>query len=99
MIRQQAIELVGLTNVEAAEADNCEETGRLYYHDDGEIEWRGSIKVDYSELTAEQVANLPIGGCYLHAYYYTDADDADTVDAYGGDWGAISWTVHHYSVE
>lgn len=31
-------------------------------------------------------------------YYYTNASDQETVDANGGDWGAIDWTPDHYRI-
>jgi hypothetical protein len=98
MTRDKAIEMVGLGNVMAAESDNCEPTSRLYDHEDGEIEWAGSAKVDYNGLSVDQVRNLPLGGCTLRAIYYTDAGDAKAVEDNGGDWGGINWTVHHYEI-
>lgn len=98
MTRDEAIALVGLAAVKDVEAETCEPTSRAYDHADGEIEWSASVKVDYDTLAPHQIDALPIGGCRLTAIYYTDADDAAAVEASGGDWGGISWAVHHYAI-
>lgn len=99
MTRNEAIEWVGLAYVETVEAVNCEPTSRAYDHEDGEIEWAGCIKIDYTMLTPEQQSHLPIGGCRLTAIYYTDANDAKIVEDNGGDWSALNWDVHHYTLD
>lgn len=98
LTRAEAIEMVGIAAVQAVENESCEPTSRAYDHEDGEIEWSASVEVDYSELSEEQVRDLPIGGCWIEAVYYTDANDAQMVEDNGGDWGAVDWTIHHYSI-
>lgn len=98
MNRHEAIAMCGIEAVEALKSISCEPTSRAYDHEDGEIEWSASVEVDYGKLTPEQVDALPIGGCHLAAFYYTDADDEKLVEAYGGDWGAVDFDVDHYEI-
>jgi len=76
MTRDEAIAAVGLTAVMAAEADNCEPTCRVggngLMHNDPYIEYEGSAKVDYDNLTPEQVYNLPLDHCTIVAVYQED---------------------------
>lgn len=98
LTRDQAIAAVGIETVLAVEARNCEPTSRVYDHEDGEIEWSASVEIYYDWLTAEQVAKLPMSGASLEAVYYTTAKDAELVEANGGDWGAVSWSIDHYRI-
>lgn len=98
MNRNEAIAAVGIAAVKAVEAQQCEPTSRAYEHEPGKIEWSASVDVDYDTLSPEQVRELPIGGCYLVAYYYTYAQDSERVEASGGDWGIANWNVDRFEI-
>jgi len=104
LTREQAIAMVGLANVEAAEADNCEPTGRVggngIMHNDPYIEWAGSAEVDYAGLTADQVYNLPIGGCTIRAIYHesNEAEQA-AIDAASSVWDIMDIEIDHYAID
>jgi len=90
MNRKQAIDMIGINKVQELEALNCEPTSRAYDHAEGEIEWAASLDTE----------TIPDGEpCTITAYYYTDAADKRTVEDDGGDWGGITWTVSHYTIQ
>ena len=104
MTREQAIAKIGLSNVEAVESDNCEPTNRVggngIVHNDPFIEWVGYANVNYNGLTAEQLDNLPIGGCKL-ACYYEESNDAEqaAIDADTSVWDIMDIPITHYEIE
>jgi len=99
LTREEAIQLVGEGWVDAVERLNCEPTCRAYPHEDGEIEWMASIKIDdYDGLSKAQIDILPVGGCSLCAIYYTSPGDAAMVEDNGGDWSFVDWTPDHYEI-
>jgi len=103
LTREQAIAMVGLANVAAAEADNCEPTNRVggngLMHNDPYIEWAGSAEVDYDGLTADQVYNLPVTGCAIHAIYHesNEAEQA-AIDADSSVWDIMDIGIDHYEI-
>lgn len=98
MTKQEVTAKVGAPTVDAIGYRHVVPTSRAYDHPVGEIEWSAAVDVDYNTLTPEQVDNLPIGGCQLVAYYYTNDHDARHVELMGGDWSVITWAVDHYEI-
>ena len=103
LTREQAIKMVGLTNVENAEADNCELTCRVggngLMHDDPYLEYAGSASVDYDGLSKAQFDNLPIGGCSLKVYYRAsnEAEQA-SIDADSPIWDIMTLNPDEYEI-
>lgn len=104
MTREQAIAKVGLSNVEAAESDNCEITNRVggngIGYNDPYLEWAGYADVDYAGLTPEQLDNLPIGGCKLVCLYEeTNEAEQAAIDADAWVWDIMDIPIAHYEIE
>jgi hypothetical protein len=90
LTREEAIKEVGIEAVEAVESLNCEPTNRVGYNGnvqgDDTIEWSATY-------------SLPDESDYLTAYYYTDADETDSLaEATGGDLSGLGWVVDHYEI-
>lgn len=89
LTREQAIELVGIKAVEAAEAKGCEPTNRVGYNGamqgDDLIEWS-------SGASCEDKAGSE---CSVIAYYYTSQEE---VDAAGDDLSNVDWVIAGYEV-
>jgi hypothetical protein len=82
--REHAIEIVGLANVEAVEAENAEQTGQLT--NDGTVEFAARLVCTNKNGDA---ATLTI-------YWYQDEDDMNVTDLSDLDWEN---TVSGYEID
>lgn len=89
LTREQAIAIVGINAVNAAEAKGCDPTNRVGYNGayqgDDLIEWRASAIAidDYGH------------DCVVSVYYYTSQEE---IDAAGDDLSNVDWEIHGYEV-
>ena len=104
LTRDEAFKMVGIANVAAVEALNCEPTCRVggngLMHDDPYLEYAASANVSYDGLSPEQVAALPIGGCRIVAIYRASNEIEQTaIDADCDIWDFADVPIDHYRID
>jgi hypothetical protein len=104
MNRSQAIEMVGIKNVVAAEAVNCELTNRVggngLINSDPFLEYEGKAKIDYTVLSAVQKRKLPVlGGWIVAVYRVSNEIEQRAKDADCDIWDFADISIDDYQID
>lgn len=102
MNRTEAIRAVGIRNVEAVEALNCEPTGECgengLMHGDSFIGYSASAKIDLDSLTQNQLKRLD--GCDTLTVHYSESNEMEqaAIDADCNVWDLFDIELDSYEL-